>query len=97
MPKARKKAKKSKKIRKSKPRRKAPKDDGRERDLLIAVAEKMGGSVATSEIAPHRIVVARRDLAPFTIDMTERTVEDIVPQGEPVAVEIPVRSAARSG
>jgi hypothetical protein len=96
MPKARKKTKKSKKIRKSKPRRKAPKEDGRVRDLLIAVVNKMGGNVATSELAPHRIVVARSDIPPFTIDMTERTVEDIEPVGEPVAVEIPARSAARS-
>jgi len=95
MPKARKKAKKSKKIRKAKSRRKpAPaKDDGRQRELLVKVIDKLGASCAIYEDNPDHLLVARFNMPPFVVYWDKGAIEDVPPAGVPVEVTVPTSAA----
>jgi len=92
MPKARKKAKKSKKIRKAKSRRKAPeKEEGRHRELLLAVINRLGASVTVSE-DPDTLIVKQFNSPPFMIYGKHFAIEDV--PANPVEVSIPVGEKA---
>lgn len=76
-----KKAKKAKRrsIRKAAKRKAPAKDDGRARELVLQVINRLGGSTAVHPDNPDRLIVTQFNHPPFVVDYKRGEVEDVDP------------------